>query len=380
VTRLADRIARLHREAPLTDAHAHPSLGAYLAGRNLWRRYWAGKRYNPFFSRADFETLTRGGVGLVWSALYLPERRLARDCRVISGLLRLLPWVYRKLTTGSPFARLLEMMDALEGEVDRRPERAAVARSVAELERIRCAGRLAVVHTVEGGHLLDGDPGNLDVLARRGVAAVTLTHFFDNRLARAANSIPDGFLVRRICCFRDGAGVGDGPPLTGLGREVIRRMLDLGMIVDVSHCAPDARREVYREVRGRRPVIASHVGVAALQPDPYNLADDELRTIAATGGAVGVIFMPYWLTRRPSRDGLGAIWETMRHIRSVTGSWDHVMLGTDFDGFSAPPRDLRDATKLGRVTRMLLEQALAEEDVKKVLGGNAMRVLREGWR
>jgi microsomal dipeptidase-like Zn-dependent dipeptidase len=149
------------------------------------------------------------------------------------------------------------------------------------------------------------------------------------------------------------------------------------------------------------------VGVKALSTDPYNLANDEIREIAASGGAIGVILMPYWLSRDGEQgevglDGIGVgatragvgrrrggvggersgvdqVVDTMEHIQRITGSWDHVVIGTDFDGFTEPPEDLKDASRLGVITRALLDRGVPEDDIKKVLGENARRVLETGW-
>jgi membrane dipeptidase len=168
--------------------------------------------------------------------------------------------------------------------------------------------------------------------------------------------------------------------LTEFGRTVVRKMNELSMIVDVCHCSPEARAEVYAEVGSDRPIMASHVGVREFMDDPYNPTDDELRYIASTGGAVGVIFMTYWLDEAHPEDGLEAIWKTMEHMHDVVGSWDHIAIGTDFDGFTDPPDDVRDASEVGKVSQMMLERGVPEVDVKKVLGGNAQRVLELGWR
>jgi membrane dipeptidase len=270
------------------------------------------------------------------------------------------------------------MLEAVEREAARWPERVGVARSLADVERLRAAGRIALVHTVEGAHVLGGRLERLDALAERGVAMLTLAHFYGTDIVTPVDSVPKNLFLRRLCSFR--FPTGQRPPLTELGRELLHRMAALRIIPDVTHCSPEARREVYRAVGRRRPVVASHVGVAALFPDPYNLSDEDLREIAATGGAAGVILMPYWLTGNGIRDAVPAIWRTMEHVREVTGSWDHVMLGSDFDGFSLPPRDVRDASRLGLVTGAMLERGVAPADVKKVLGGNAMRILYDGWR
>jgi microsomal dipeptidase-like Zn-dependent dipeptidase len=333
----AARIERLHREAPLTDVHVHPSLKTYLFGRNLWRHAWSGKTFDPFSSRSDFKMLAKGGVGVIWSSLHLPERQLFDDCPFLKSATQLFA---RKLLEGSPLARALEMPDAMEREIDRRPDRVELALSAADVVRIRAAGKLAVIHTVEGAHVLEGDPDNLEVLAERGVALLTLCHFYPN----------------------------------------VAKMKTLPMIVDVSHCTPAARSAVYAELGDARPIVASHVGVTRYNPDPYNLADDEILTIAASGGAVGVIFMNYWLDAQNPKNGLDVIWKTCEHIHDVSGSWDTVVLGTDFDGFTDPPDDVKDASHLGRVTEMLLERGLTDAEVMKILGGNARRVLELGWR
>ncbi|GIW52618.1 MAG: hypothetical protein KatS3mg081_1973 [Gemmatimonadales bacterium] len=302
-----EAVARLHREAPLTDVHAHPSLKAYLFRRNLWRHYWSGRAFNPFSSRSDFRMLERGGVGVLWAAHYVPERELIQDCPLLRFAARLLVPVYGKLSSGSLFDRLLEMMDALEREIGRRPDKAELAKSAAEIQRIRREGKIAVVHTVEGAHVLEGNPERLEVLARRGVAMITLTHFYANGVADQVDGIPKDMFVRKICNFRFGKVQ---PALTEFGRELLRRMSDLKMLVDISHCTPEAREAVYRELPGDRPVVASHAGVSRYRPDPYNLSDEEIRHIARTGGAIGVIFMTYWLSSIHPRVG------TLDHLRN----------------------------------------------------------------
>ncbi len=373
----AETIERLHREAPLTDIHAHPSLKAYLFGRNLWRHYSSGGAFNPFSSRTDFPTLVKGGVGVLWSALYLPERPLFEQCFAMRATAAVLVPVYRKLMRGSRFKRLLEMMTVMENEIGRRPQRVELARSAADVTRIRGEGKIAVVHTVEGAHVLEGDPDNLDVLAQRGVAMLTLSHFFPTGLATHVDAIPSDMFVRKICKWKFGTG-GD-PPLTDLGRHGLAKMKDLKMLVDVSHCTPEARSEIFSEMNGERPILASHVGVRERNPDPYNLANEEIQAIAQSGGVVGVILMTYFLDPRHPKKGLEAIWKTIEHIHDVTGSWDHIALGTDFDGFTDPPDDLPDAARLPRITEKLLERGVPEPDIKKILGGNAQRVLETGW-
>jgi membrane dipeptidase len=158
-------------------------------------------------------------------------------------------------------------------------------------------------------------------------------------------------------------------------------MVERRMLPDVTHCTPVARREVYEVVDDRIPVIASHIGVQSMNPEPYNLDETDVRAIAATGGVVGVIFMPYWLDRAHPGPGLDAIWKTMATLRDWSGgSWAHVAIGTDFDGFTDPADDCDSEAQLPLVREMLEAKGLARADVEAVLGGNARRVLSAGWR
>lgn len=171
---------------------------------------------------------------------------------------------------------------------------------------------------------------------------------------------------------------GGRPPLTDFGRTVLDKLVLLNMIVDVTHCAPEAREAVLMHLDRTTPVVASHVGGRALKADPYNLADSEMREIAATGGVIGVIFMSHWLAEPGPEEGLESIWATMAHVREITGCWEHVVVGSDFDGFTDPPDDLMNASQLGALSRLLLDRGVSEENVKKILGRNALRVLRSG--
>lgn len=374
---LADEtLRRIHVAAPLTDIHAHPSLKAYLWRRNLWRHYRSGSAFNPFSSRSDFSCLEKGGVGALWAAHHLVERRLFRDVPLLH-LAFMFP-IYWKLTTGSLMRRLEEMMDKMEREIARKPERTELALSAAEVKRICAAGKIAIVHTVEGGHVLEGKLENLDRLAQRGVAMLTLCHFYENGLASQVVGIPQDYAITKF--FRLKFGAYGQPPLTEFGRAVMRRLQELRMLLDITHCTPHARAAIYAELNGRRPILASHSGVAKLNPDAYNLADDELREIARSGGGVGLIFMNYWLDRAHPKNGLPALWQTLEHIQRVTNSWNHIMIGTDFDGFTDPPDDLTDAGQMGKFTQMLLDHGLDEAAILKILGGNAQRILEQGWR
>jgi membrane dipeptidase len=370
----------------LTDIHAHPAMNAFLWDRDLRRHYFTGSTFNPLASLTDFKMLERGGVKVLWSSLHIPEpqyfrippiRLLAKTRRGGRALLELNAWEC-----------LLWMMAGMERQVARAEDRFQVARSNAELDQALAAGRTAIVHTVEGGHVLGaglaeddlaGRLARLDQLAERGVASLTLAHLFPNDLAGHSEGIPDE--NRKILFWRLDTEVDESRGLTPTGRAVVERMVEKRMIPDVTHCTEQARKDVYALVANRIPVIASHIGVQAMNPVPYNLDRGDVEAIAASGGVVGVIFMPYWLDKAHPGPGREAIWRTMETVRQWSGgSWDHVAIGTDFDGFTDPPDDCNSEAQLPRVREMLEGKGLARDEIEAILGGNARRVLKDGWR
>lgn len=377
-----------HVEDPfpgLTDIHAHPAMNAFLWDRDLRRHYWTGRTFDPLASLSDFKMLEKGGVKLLWSSLHIPEPDYFR-CWFIR-LAAHLTSGGRKLLKLSAWECLLVMMAEMERQVARAGDRFELARSNAELDRVLVTGKTAIIHTLEGGHVLGAglDPddlpgrlGRLDQLAERGVASLTLAHLFPNELAGHANAIPAAQQTIPMCRLDPGVDLSRG--LTTTGRAVVERMVELRMVPDLTHLAPLARKELYELVADRVPVIASHNGVQSMNPEPYNLDEADVRAIAASGGVVGVIFMPYWLSESHPGPGLEAIWKTMETLKEWSGSWEHVALGTDFDGFTDPPDDCDSAAQLPRIRELLEAKGLSRDDAEAVLGANARRVLRNGWR
>jgi membrane dipeptidase len=202
---------------------------------------------------------------------------------------------------------------------------------------------------LEGAHALEGRIESVDSLHALGFRSIGLAHFFDNEVSGSS------------------AGVDKGG-LTPLGRQVVQRMESLGMLVDLAHVSARGVDEVL--AMATRPVIVSHTGVRATCDTPRNLTDDQLRRIAATEGVIGI---GYW-------DGAvcdispASIARAIRHAVDVAGV-DHVGLGSDFDGATTTQFDV---AALAQVTNALMAAGFGESDIAKVMGGNAVRVLRQG--
>jgi len=147
------------------------------------------------------------------------------------------------------------------------------------------------------------------------------------------------------------------------------------MLVDIAHLAPAGVRDVFEVCEA--PVIASHANAHAVCPVPRNLSDEQLTQLAATGGVVGVTYVPGFITDGDEPATLDMLLDHVDHIVHVAGI-DHVGLGSDFDGFGgAPPIGLEDVSCLPNLTAALLERGYAADDVNKILGDNWLRVLRQ---
>jgi membrane dipeptidase len=374
---------QLHTESILVDLHAHPSLKVSLFNRLLTSRWRAGRAFDPFGVRTDFAKLRQGGVDVLLSTVYPPEKGILDECRYLRLLRYVLPGTWHKVFDRPYFDVALSMLDTMEHQVERARDHetgqplAQMVRSVKELDDLlsQTGPRpIAVINNVEGAHSLDGNLDNVQRLFDRGVAYLTLAHFYPNEAVNPCFPYPES--VQTLGCFQGGRNLALG--LEPFGAEVIERMIELGMILDIVHCTPVARRRIYDIVGNRLPIIASHVGAYEVNPSPYNLKDWEIRRIAETGGLVGVIFMNYWLMPHETRRGLNFIARTIEHFVKV-GGIDHVAIGSDFDGFTDPPDDLKDASEFPKLTQRLIAEEWGPEEIAKILGGNILRVLREGW-
>jgi microsomal dipeptidase-like Zn-dependent dipeptidase len=378
----------IHAAKPVVDLHIHPAMSRLVIKQNLNLRFVVSRSFNPFAVRASWPRLHDGGYGAILSVIHVPERGLLDDFPIMKLFRVLRPDLWHDLIQVSYSEATLKIMDDLEGSVQA-SEFMQLARSLAEFNALLSQPieqrRIAVVHAVEGAHSLGGPDEteadifrNLDTLYQRGVAYLTLAHFYPNRVVNPCYPFPEDFanLSSNPNIWRD-LTLG----LTELGKRVVERMIELGMIIDLSHCTPVARQQIFDIVDASRkhvPLVATHVGAYDYNASPYNLRAWEVKRIARDGGVVGVIFMPYWLISHGHGQGLNDIARTIDYFVNVAGE-DAVGLGTDFDGFTTPPEDLKDASEMPRLTQRLLVDGYSEERICKIMGGNALRVLRAGW-
>jgi membrane dipeptidase len=323
----------------------------------------------------DFARLREGGMHVPFFALWVPAYYPGAEA----------------------VRRTLELRDAMQTVFDRYPDQIELATSAHDIERIVGQKKIAAVLTAEGGHQIDDDLAVLRMYRRMGILSMTLTHFRNNNWADSSTAKPE----------HNG--------LTDFGRQVVREMNRIGMIVDISHVSDKTFYDVL-EV-STKPVIASHSSCFVYSDVPRNMKDDMFRALAKNGGVVGVNFGSSFLNQKdadmlkkhiaeqndiprnltgPDLDAFAAkehasngeiqaaignatvddAANCIDHIVKVAGI-DHVGIGSDFDGVPSVPSGLEDVSKMPNLTAALLKRGYSEQDIRKIMGDNFLRVIRE---
>ena len=310
-------------------------------------------------------------------------------------------WIPSKVTGPIAVKRALEQIDAVREQVRTHPQDLVLATTAAEVREARKQGKIALLMGIEGGHMINSDLNVLRKYAALGVRYITLTHSGNCEWADSSTDKP----------------VHNG--LTDFGRDVIREMNRLGMMVDVSHVSDKTFRDVLSV--SKAPVIASHSNCRALCDHPRNMSDEMIRALAAKGGVIQINYHVGFLSQEfrsaershpeinqsialevqkrcgdkegcqlmegdritreyveqgklPRVDWTKII-EHIDHAVKVAGV-DHVGLGSDFDGANMP-FGMEDVTGLPKITEALLRKGYSEGDVKEILGENTLRLMAD---
>jgi membrane dipeptidase len=365
-----DRYDRLMRDILIFDAHIDTP------------RYFLDEGYRLAdlhdYYELDLPRMKKGKLGAVFFGIYVQPQDYAPHL-----------WL----------PRTLECLDALHREVAANPRDIEFAYSAADVERIHKSGKAAALASLEGAHLIGDSLGILRMFHKLGVRYLTLAHFASNAFVDSMTGVP----------------VHDG--LSGAGRDLIREMNRIGMVADVSHISDKAVFDTLAV--SKAPVLASHSSVKAISPVVRNMPDEVIRAIAEKGGVVCINFHAGYLEKaaydvyignRPRRDqeikdvlALRAHdpkrWELVRgiqrkyflempkvdyrailkhidHIVRIAGP-DHVGLGSDFDGISGmAPSGMEDVSKYPVLVKGLMEMGYSDQDIRKIMGLNILRVLR----
>lgn len=313
----------LHKRHPVIDGHADSILGVLDGKRSLKERSALGHLDWP---RAQEAGLTCT-VQALWCA---PEYYPVAAKRVGEMLDRLLD----QIAAGAPAVRL--------------------ALTAKDIRQAHAAGQLAVLINIEGAEAIQDSLALLRNYYRLGVRMMGLVWNHRNLVA-------------------DGAGEeGSGGGLTRFGREVVKEMNRLGMVIDLAHITAPGFYQVL-EV-SEQPVLFTHGNCRALYEHPRNLTDEQIKTLAQRGGVMGISFVRNFMNEETA--SLTTVADHIDHVVQLLGSADYVAYGSDLDGCDTPP-GLEDVTRLPDLTAELLRRGYTEEDMAKILGGNYLRVFSQ---
>ncbi len=392
------RIRQIHDEAPLTDIHCHPPLKLYLLEeKKLHEPHDVTDEDDPLSMCTDLPSLEEGRVRVALAATHVPEKPMRDDCvfvRVAAGTIRRVGEIF----SNEPDEITRRMLANFEKAIETAKQQGfstELCRSFEEVTAANKKGNLAFVHTIEGGHSLFGTKSlleNLQDYLERGVALFTLAHFYDNGASPPVPGIPHDNCLAKAGCFRRALRTDPSLGLHSSGRDAVRFMLENGMLVDLTHSTRKARYDIYKlwqdtPAQYRRPLVISHAGLHAMAPQEMNPCWDELDLLRKTGGVIGVICMNYWHTGKTLKGEEDSMEYVVRAIDLLfdRGFEDYIAFGSDFDGFTNPPRELKEPSDIPNLTDELITrrrypgQRYTPSQVKKFLGGNFMRVLEAGW-
>jgi membrane dipeptidase len=375
-TAVSERARALHASALVFDGHIHAVDREFYHGGDIGQRKPDGQ--------FDLPRAKEGGLGALFFSIFVTE-----------------DYYPGRLET----KQALRMLNSAIEQIGRNSQSIEIARTAGDIERIHRSGRIAAVLDIEGSFDLDGDPAVIRQMYRLGMRSVQLSAH--NWTSNYADS----------CC--------SAPKWHGLndrGREAIREMNRLGMVIDVSHASDEAISAAIDE--SAYPVVATHHGLRAINDIPRNMPDALLRKLAARGGVIGFQLGNEFHNRKAFEWGVAhagkAFWDTSailqrgtqtpiyeldklvgpvfpmvpadipQDIRLTVDEWvgvvdravqmvgeDHVALGSDFDGGPPLPRGMRDIRDLPMITDAMLRRGYSEERIRKFLGGNLLRVFRQ---
>jgi len=315
--------AELARSAVTVDLHCHPNK---LAGGNA-RPFEASIPPDMRAGRVDAGVFAvRGDYGTI--------RRDGSRHR----------FAYREPKTGELFRKAQEQLDGVIAAT--KQGKIALALSPSEILAAKKIGLPSAVLAIEGSDPLEGEPSRVKFFFDRGVRVLQLVHYRINELGDIQTEQPKH------------------KGITAVGREVVREMNRLGMIIDTAHCSSDTVAGVLSE--SRQPVIFSHTGAYALRKMSRNLSDGDLRAIAAKGGVIGI-----WPNLR-RRDTLETLFKDIDYVKNLVGA-DHVGIGTDLFGLD-DHTSVPTHKEFALIPAGLLKRGYLEGDVEKIVGGNFMRV------
>jgi membrane dipeptidase len=332
-----ESLFRLHREATVVDTHCDTLkclMPMFTLPRNSqWDdRCDMGMGVRSDLGHIDIPRLIEGGV----------------DCQVfaISSV--------RDRTRPYALRTAMEMIDIFYQECEKHQTLITSVTTHDGILKATEEGKVAAMLSIEGADVIEGKIGLLRVFHRLGVRMVGLVHSLRNELA-------DGVADRRT---KGG--------LSELGVQAVEELDRLGVLIDVSHLSDAGFWDLMDVAKG--PVMVSHSNARAVCDHPRNMTDEMIDAMADRGGVMGMNFAPSFV--HPTHATVQGVVDHIDHIVGLVGP-DHVGLGSDFDGIPYTPVGLEDVTRMPNITAELVKRGYADEDVRKILGENHLRLIKD---
>lgn len=331
------RAVELHKEAIVIDTHCDTLkclMPMFTRPRDsMWEdRSSTGMGVRTGLGHVDIPRLKEGGV----------------DCQffAVSSI--------RDRTRPFALRTALEMIDLFYQECEKFRDAVVPVTNHDEILKAKNSDKVAAMLSIEGADIIEGKIGLLRVFYQLGVRMVGLVHSLRNELA-------DGVADNRT---KGG--------LSELGVQSVEELDRLGVLIDISHLNDAGFWDLLNIAKG--PVMASHSNSRAICNHPRNMTDEMIKAMADRGGVMGMNFAPSFV--HPIQATVEKVVDHIDHIIDLVGP-DHVGLGSDFDGISYTPIGLEDVTRMPNITTELVKRNYSEDDIKKILGGNHLRLIKE---
>lgn len=263
-------------------------------------------------------------------------------------------FIYTDGTYEGSFEKALTMLNTGKKYLKQYEEKIGIVRSKKEFENNQKKGKLSAVLTIEEGGILEGDMSRLEQLWEKDIRLMTLLWNYENCIGYP-NSKDKRIMEKGLKPF---------------GFEVVERMNELGMMIDVSHMSDGGFWDVLKH--SKKPIVASHSNARSLCRHPRNLSDDMIRAIAEKGGLIGVNFYPYFV----NENGIATAEDIVRHIQHIicVGGEDVVAIGTDFDGFDEGQLELEHIGQMEVLYKAMKKAGIKESLMEKIGYKNAMKI------
>lgn len=331
---ISDKAKQIHKQAIIFDLHSDTLMVSFLFKYKFFKKHKSYIPTSPLLNHIDYYRLQKAKVsGLCMGCVPNP--------------------FFKSL--GSVIGQI-KIAKKLEKE---NPDKFKIIKNYNDLQTALNKKIFAAILTIEGAHSLEGNLNNVDLLYNLGIRSLTLVHFSKNAAAFPAKGYGDK--------------INSG--LTDFGRALVKKLEVKKIIVDLAHINKPGFIEAAKLCT--KPFIVSHTGIKGVNNLWRNIDDEQLKAVAEKNGVVGIIFSPFFLASK-FRCSAEKIIEHIDYVVKKIGI-DYVALGSDFDGFIHLPDGIKDISSLPVITQLLLDREYKEEETKKILGENFLRVAKNNF-